>query len=130
MVPSASLTGVEAGHDEAGVRGELELVDAGDDFIAQLGVEVDAVGFEELAGGGVVAFGLDALNLGEEAGHAFAEGPGVGHDEVGLAVAGALFDGLEFSMSQWTTIWRFRMWSSSSWLAFADAAELGRTLLV
>ena len=57
MAPRSSRTGVSSRHDEAGVRRQVERLDSSDHLVAQIRIEVHAVRLEQLAGGGVVAFG-------------------------------------------------------------------------
>ena len=70
IAPSRAAHRFEARHDEPGVGRQVEVLDAGDDLVAQGGIEVHAVGLHERARAGVVALGLDPLDLGEQAPHA------------------------------------------------------------
>ena len=58
----------------------------------QLRVDVHRIGLDEVASGGIVAFALDALDLGEKLGEQAAQGLIVVDHEIGLAVYLLLFD--------------------------------------
>ena len=78
--------GGDFGVDETAVGFEAEFGVAFENFFVEVGVDVDGVGFYEGFAGFVVAFGLDALDFGEELCEETAEGFVVVDDEVGLAV--------------------------------------------
>ena len=67
------MTASSRGITNAGVRRQLQAIDARDDFVAQRRIEVHAVGLEQRARGRVVALGLDALHFGEQPADAVAE---------------------------------------------------------
>ena len=94
MDPSARVDRGQLRHHEAAVRRQLQLVDARHHLVALLRVEMNAVSVEQFCGRGGVAFGLDALNFGKQLADTVAEGRGIDHHQVGLAVAGALLDRL------------------------------------
>ena len=82
IVPLASVTGVSFGITKPVYDGQLQRVDALDDLVAQLRVEVDAVGVEQLRRGGSVAFRLDPLHLRKQPADAFPERLRVDHHVV------------------------------------------------
>ena len=85
--PEALFDRFELRHHEPGIRRQVQLLHARDDFVTQLGIEMHAVGLEQLFGCRVVALGLDALDLGQQPADAVPECLRIGHDVVGLAVA-------------------------------------------
>ena len=94
MAPSAPRTASSFGITKPGVGRQVQLVDARDDLVAQLRIEVDAVGVEQLGGRRIVALGLDALHFGEQPADALAKRRRIHHHEERLAVALTALDGL------------------------------------
>ena len=92
--PSAAGHRRQLRHHEAAVRRQVQLVDARHDLVAQLRIEMDAVGVEQLRRRRGIAFGLDALHFGEQLADAVAERLRIDHHQVRLAVARARFDRL------------------------------------
>ena len=55
----------EPGIDEALVRSKIQLGISGEDFLMELRVHSDGIGFDQVASCSVIAFALNALNLSE-----------------------------------------------------------------
>ena len=72
----------------------MQLVDTGDDLVAPLRVEMDAIGLEQSLRRGVVALRLDPLDFGEKPAYAFMERHRIRHHVERLAVALAHVDRL------------------------------------
>ena len=116
---------LELRHHEAGVGRQVQVLDARDDLVTQLGVEVHAVGLEQLLRRRVIAFGLDALHLGQQPRHAGAERRRCRRRRNRSSrPARRTSMARVFAISQCTIAWRLRMWSSSSCVPIADPAQL------
>ena len=113
IAPSAPFTASSRGCTNPRVRRQVQLVHTRHDLVAQRGIEMHAVGFEQLLRGRVVPFGLDALHFREQPATPSGTPSRPPSRNTSCRRASAARSPRVFAISQCTIIWRLRMWSSS-----------------